>query len=158
MKSTIIYMFIVIIVMIVGLMLLFEDGRFVDRYGFVGGGSEKSDKLTQNIQQVVTDKKVEVYKWVDENGVTQFGQSPPEQGVESEKITLSPDTNVVDALKLAEEEPEVEEKPSVFSLGSPSSTGGLTDLVEDSINTQEMLNQRQTEQEQMMQDLFGKKK
>ena len=158
MKPTIISMFIVLIVMIAVPMLMFEDGRFVDRFGFFGGGSEKSDKLPQNIQQVVTDKKVEVYKWVDEHGVTQFGQSPPEQGVESEKITLSPDTNVVDALKIAEEEPEIEEKPSVFSLGSPYSPGGMKDLVEDSINTQEMLNQRQTEQEQMMQDLFGKKK
>lgn len=158
MKSTIISMFIVLIIMIAVPMLMLEDGKFVDRFGFFGGGSEKSEKLPQNIQQVVTDEKVEVFKWVDEHGVTQFSHSPPMAGVESEKITLSPDTNVVDALKIAEEEPEIEAKPSVFSLGSPYSPEGMKDLVDDSVNVKDMLNQRQAEQDKIMQDILGKKK
>ncbi|MDT8451708.1 MAG: DUF4124 domain-containing protein [Gammaproteobacteria bacterium] len=92
MKSTIISMFIVLIVMIALPMFLFDNGDLAQKFGF-GNGAGSAEmvedlraKAPKNIQQVVTDQPVEVYKWVDEHGVTQFSNRPPEKSRESEKI------------------------------------------------------------------------
>ena len=164
MKSTIVSMIIVLIVIMSVPMFLVNDGEFAEKFGF-GGAKEKNtmietlqEQAPKNIQEVVTDKEVEVYKWVDQNGVTQFGQAPPMEGGDSKKIVLSPKTNVIDAFKAPESEVEVAKKPKVFKVGSPYSVEGMKQLVDDSVNVQELLNQRQAEQDQMMQDIFGKKK
>lgn len=144
--------------MIVVPLFLFGDGDFAQKYGFgngAGGGKKDlQDKTPKNIQAVVTDKKVEVYKWVDEHGVMQFSSTPPFEGGESEKIVLLPDTNIMDAIKIPEKEVEEAEKSQVFSLGNPYSPGGMKETVDDSKELQEKLNQRQAEQDKMMQEIF----
>ena len=161
MKSTIISMIIVLILMIVVPMVLFGDNEIAKKFGFGGGKNDVKaniqDKAPKNIQTVVTDKKVEVYKWADEYGVIQFSNLPPQDGSESEKIVLSPNTNVLDAIKITEKEPEKVAKPQVISLGSPYTPGGMKKMVEDSTNLQEQLDQRQTDQEKMIQNLFPQK-
>ena len=162
MKSTIISMFIVLIVMITVPMFLLGDGDFAQKFGFGGGGSgnEIEDlraKAPKNVKEVVTDKKVEIYKWVDEHGVTQFSNTPPFEGGESEKIVLSPDINVMDAIKIPEEEQKVAAKPEVFSLGSPYSPDGMKKMIDDSQDVKETLNQRQAEQEKILQDILNQK-
>lgn len=162
MKSTIISMIIVLILMIVVPMVLFGDNEIAKKFGF--GVSSKNDakedlqdKAPKNIQTVVTDKKVEVYKWADKHGVIQFSNEPPQDGSESEKMVLSPNTNVLDAIKITKKEPEKAAKPQVINLGSPYSPGGMKKMVDDSTNLQDQLNQRQTEQDKILQDLFPKK-
>lgn len=161
MKSTIISMFIVLIVMITVPMFLFGDGDFAQKFGFGGGNGNVTedlrDKAPKNIKAVVTDKKVEIYKWVDEHGVTQFSNTPPFEGGESEKIVLSPDTNVIDAIKIPEKEQKEAGGPTVFSLASPYSPGGMKKMIDDSQDIKEKLNQRQAEQDKMLQDLLKQK-
>jgi hypothetical protein len=151
MKSTIISMFIVLIVMITVPMFLLGDGDMAKKFGFGGRGEEA--KLPKNVQTVATDKELEIYKWADEYGVMQFSNMPPEDG-KSEMIILSPNTNVVDAFKIPEKEQEESAKPQVFSLGSPYSPGGMKKMVDDSLDLQKTLNERQAEQDKMMKDLF----
>ena len=150
MKTTIISMFIVLILMIVVPMVLFGDNEIAQKFGF--GVSSKNDakedlqdKAPKNIQTVVTDKKVEVYKWADKHGVIQFSNEPPQDGSESEKMVLSPNTNVLDAIKITKKEPEKAAKPQVISRGSPYSPGGMKKMVDESTNEQDQLHQRQTE-------------
>ena len=159
MKSTIISMFIVLIVMITIPMFLFGDGDLAQKFGFGTGDAAENlrDKAPKNIRAVVTDKEFEVYKWVDEHGVTQFGGKPPQVGTASEKIILSPNANVIDAVKMPEKEALETAKPQVYSVGSPYSPDGMKKLVDDSMNVQEMLNQRQADQDKMMQGMFKQK-
>lgn len=160
MKSTIISMFIVLIVMIALPMFLFGNGDLAQKFGF-GNGAISAEmiedlraKAPKNIQQAVADRPVEVYKWVDEHGVTQFSNRPPEKSRESEKIVLSPDTNVISAIKIPEKEPEVVASPQVHSLSSPYSPGGMKKMVDEATGMQEMLDQRKLEQDKALQGLF----
>ncbi len=159
MKSTIISMFIVLIVMITLPMILFENGDLAQKFGFGNGGADETiedlrDKAPRNIQAVVTDEKVEVYKWVDEHGVTQFSNRPPETSSKSEKIVLSPDINVISAIKVPEKEPEVAAGPQVNSLSSPYSPGGMKNILDEASGMQEKLDQRRLDQDKALQGLF----
>lgn len=162
MKSTIISMIIVLILMIVVPLVLFGDNEISQKFGFSGLNEgniieDLQDKAPKNIQTVVTDKKIEVYKWSDKHGVMQFSNEPPQDGSESEKMVLSPNTNVMEAIKITKKEPEKAAKPQVISLGSPYSPGGMKKMVDDSTNLQDQLNQRQADQDKMIQDLFPQK-
>ena len=163
MKSTIISMFIVLIVMVALPMIFLGDNNFAEQLGFSGFGNktntatDKPVKLPKNVKAVVTNKRVEVYTWVDEYGVKQFSNTPPSDGGASEKIVLSPDTNVIDAIKIPEKEAEVASGPKVYSLGNPYTPGGMKEVVNNASDVRETLNQRQADQEKMMQEIFKKK-
>ena len=90
-----------------------------DLPGFLGGlfsGSSKQQPATpKNITSVVTDKEVSYYQWVDENGQTHFSSTPP-VGMQVEKKQLRPNTNVVQAVKVPQDE-EDSQSATVFSLG-----------------------------------------
>ena len=73
------------------------------------------------------------------------------------KIVLSPDINVMDAIKISEEEQKEAGGPKVFSLASPYSPDGVKKMIDDSQDVKEKLNQRQAEQEKMLQDILKQK-
>jgi len=52
----------------------------------------------QSVSPVKSSNKTTVYKWVDENGVTQFGSAPPE-GVAANAQTYNNNANLMDAQK-----------------------------------------------------------
>lgn len=159
MKSTIISMFIVLIVMITLPMILFGNGDLAQKFGFGSGGAGETiedlrDKAPKNMRAVVTDEKVEVYKWVDEYGVTQFSSRPPAMVSEAQKIVLSPEINVISAIKVPEKEPEAAAGPQVHSLSSPYSPGGMKKILDEATGMQEKLDQRRLEQDKALQGLF----
>lgn len=159
MKSTIISMFIVLIVMITVPMFLFGNGDLAQKFGFGSGGAGESmedlrTRAPRNIQSVVTDEQVEVYKWVDEHGVTQFSNHPPAAAGEAQKIVLSPETNVISAIKVPEKQAEVTASPQVYSLSSPYSPGGMKKILDEASGMQEMLDQRKLEQDKALQGMF----
>ena len=86
--------------------------------GFRELTTSKPDKptLPENITSVVTDQEVTYYRWIDENGQTHFSNTPP-TGLPAEQHTLRPDTNIVQAVKVPEQEEE-SDGPSIFTLGS----------------------------------------
>ena len=156
-------MFIVLILMITVPLLLFGDKEITQNFSFGFGGSSDGDmedlkkKAPKNIKAVVTDKKVEVYKWTDEHGIMQFSSIPPQEGYTSEMMVLSPNTNVLDAVKIPEKEKPAELKQQVFNVGSAYTPSGMKKMVDDSSELQEKLNQRQADQDKMIQDLFPQK-
>ncbi len=160
MKATIISMFIVLIVLITVPVLLYYNDDLAKKFGFGSAGNSAGDreKIPKNIKSVVTDKKIDVYKWVDEHGVTQFSSTPPFEGGDFEMMELSPTTNVIDAFEAPKKEQKEASNPEVFNVGSPYSPGGMKEIVDDSQNVQDKLNQRQAEQEKILQDLLEQSK
>lgn len=158
MKSTIISMIIVLVVMAAVPMIFLGEGNFAEQLGFGGFGNKENTntpaKLPENVKAVVTDRRVEVYTWFDEHGVKQFSNTPPPDGGESEKIVLSPDTNVIDAIKIPEEETEVASGSKVYSIGNPYTPGGMKKVIDDTMDARESLDQRRADQEKMMQEIF----
>lgn len=156
MKSTIISMIIVLVVLVALPIIFLGDGNYAQKLGFSGfGGGDKPARLPTNVKTVVTDKKVEVYTWTDANGIKQFSNTPPSEGGASEKIVLSPMTNVLDPLKVPEAEEEVvASKPKVYSVGNPYTPGGMKDMVNNSKEIQESMGQQQVERDKMMEQLF----
>ena len=155
MKSTIISMLIILIVMVAVPMVMFGEGDLAKKLGF--GGDLMKDlraKAPKNIKPAVTDKRVEVYKWVDEHGVTQFSNTPPPENGASEKIILTPDINVMNAVKIPEKESQTASGPQIFQVGNPYSPGGMKDVVDSAKDVQEMVDQRKVDQDKMMKDMF----
>lgn len=157
MKSTIFSMLIVLGVMSAIPMLFIGDNKLAGIFGLGSGSAKPEVKLPSNVKTVVTDKKVEVYKWRDKHGVMQFSNTPPRDGGDSDKVVLSPNTNVIEAIDVPEPEPVVASGPKVYSLKNPYTPDGMKELVNSSKDIQETMNQRQAEQEKMMDDLFKKK-
>jgi len=64
--------------------------------------------------------------------------------------------DVVKAIKVPEEEPEKKTGPVVMSTRSPYTPGGMKDLIDNTSQLKDTLNQQQLEQQQMMEQMFGK--
>lgn len=160
MKSTIVSMLIVLVVLAVVPMIFMGDNDLMS--GFFGSGDGKESiaslkaKAPKNLSNVTTDKKVKVYKWVDENGVMQFSQTPPDLGGEHESMTLKPDTNLMKAFKAPEQEEQQAMAPKVFKTRSPYTPGGMKDMLNQTSDITDKLNQQQADQQKMLQEIMGK--
>ena len=108
-------------------------------------------KAPKNLSNVVTDKKVQVYKWRDENGIMQFSNTPPPTVGDAEKIELNPNKNIVQAVKI----PEKEEPKEVAKTESPSpySVKGMKKVMNDAKGVEQLLQKRHEEQQKMMNNL-----
>ena len=160
MKSTIISMMIGLCVLAIIPMFLLDDNSVVARFGLdVFSGSDEHAKLPKNLTSVTTDEKVQVYKWRDQYGVMQFTNTPPPQTRQAELIELTPNTNIVKAVEVPEEEPEQKPGgPSVMMTGSPRTPGGMKDLLDTTSSLAEDMSQKQMEQQQFIDQIMGKQK
>ncbi len=129
----------------------FDPLSFIDS-GLSKGGSEFEKlkaKAPKNLSNVVTDEKVQIYKWRDDNGVMQFSSTPPPTGGAAEQVVLDPNSNLMQAVKVPEEvKPEVEtESPNPYSVK------GMKKVMDDARGVEEMLQQRHEGQQQMLKEL-----
>ena len=110
-------------------------------------------KGAKNLSGVVTDEKIRVYKWRDENGVIQFSNEPPlSSSIDSEQIMLDPNSNVIQAVKVAEKEEEVKSVVKTESA-NPYSVNGMKKVVDDANDVEEVLHRRHAEHQKMMDEL-----
>ena len=160
MKSTIISMIIVLCVLAIIPMFLLGDNSLLARFGLdVFTGSGETAKPPENFTTVTTDEKVQVYKWRDQYGVMQFTNTPPPQAQQAELVVLTPDTNIVKAVEMPEEELEQKRSgPSVMMTGSPHTPGGMKDLLDTTSSLATDMNQKQMEQQQLMEQIMGMQK
>lgn len=154
-------------------MIFLGDGDLARQLGFGGsGGSGVKEaapvKLPKNVKTVVTNKKVEVFTWTDEHGIKHFSGTPPSGDGVAEKIVLLPeDINTMEAVKVPEKveeegkEEENEEKKKegkraskLLGMRNPYTPGGMKELVGNSKDLQNTMDQQQVDREKMMQDLF----
>jgi hypothetical protein len=156
MKSTIISMLIVLCVLAIAPLLLFGDRGLLSRYGLdIFGEPDLRAKAPKNITSVTTDKKVQVYRWRDQHGVMQFTSTPPPNGRQAEMVELRPDTNIVKAIEVPEEEPEVKRGgPKVMTTGNPYTPGGVKDLLDTTSGLAEGINEKQLQQQKLMEQIM----
>ena len=131
----------------------FDPLSFIDS-GFSNGASEFKKlqaKAPKNLTNVVTDKKVQVYKWRDKNGVMQFGNTPPATVTNAEQVALNPNNNLIQAVKIPKkEEPKEAAKAE---LPNPYSVKGMKKVMNDARGVEDLLQQRHEAQQKMMNNL-----
>lgn len=96
-----------------------------------------------------------VYKWVDENGVTQYSSEAPPESVKSKILDIDPNVNVVQGLKLEEDDTEeiAQTQTNALPQGSVYNPQAIKKLMDDAKNVQKKLNERYKEQENALKDL-----
>jgi hypothetical protein len=122
----------------------------------LGSGSSEFEKLKakapKNLTSVVTDKKVQVYKWRDERGVMQFSNTPPADGGQAEQVVLDPNKNIVDAVKMPVRSDTGKEVAKAESP-SPYSPKGMKKVIDDARGVEQLLKQRDEDQQKMLDNL-----
>ncbi len=131
----------------------FDPLAFIDS-GFSNGASEFKKlkaKAPKNISNAVSDEKVQVYKWRDENGVMQFSNTPPLNSSQAEQVELDPNKNLVQAVKV----PEKEEPKQVVKTEAPNpySVKGMKKVMDDAKGVEDMLQQRHEDQQKAYNNL-----
>jgi len=116
--------------------------------------------IPENIQSSVDeslDSKDIIYKWTDAGGHLQFSNSPPPVGVTYTVLDYDPNLNVIQAVAVRADEPEValeivpkKKTRSTEDISSPYSVEKIEKLFEDANNIEKLLNQRLTNQEAMI--------
>ena len=108
-------------------------------------------KAPKNLTSVVSDEKVQVYRWRDANGVMQFSNTPPPTVSDAEQVVLDPNHNLVQAVKVPEKEEPAEmakaEKPSPYSVK------GMKKVMDDAKGVEQLLQQRHQGQQNMLNDI-----
>jgi hypothetical protein len=154
MKSTIISMIVVLCVLAMIPMFFLGDSSIMARFGLIG--SDERARAPKNITTVKTDEKVQVYKWRDQYGVMQFTNTPPTQTQQFEMVVLTPDTNIIKAVEVPEEEPEESRSgPTVMVTGNPYTPGGMKDLLDTTSSLAADMDQKQLEQQQLMDQIMS---
>ncbi len=112
-------------------------------------------KTPKNLSSVIADDKVQVYKWRDESGVMQFSNVPPATDRHAERVLLDPNSNLMQATKIPVKEPEKEAPKDVAQTKSPNpySVKGLKKVMEDVQGVEKLLQQRQGQQQEALNDL-----
>jgi hypothetical protein len=123
------------------------DPQALIDFDFGGFGKQGTGRLSS----VVTDEKVHVYKWRDQNGVMQFSNEPPPLSVGAEQIVLNPNSNVIQAVKVAKKK-KVAPVVKTESV-SPYSVSGMKKVMDDAKGVEQVLQQRHEEQQQMMENM-----
>ncbi len=122
--------------------------------GLSKGSSEFSKlkaKAPKNLTNAMTDKKVQVYKWRDKHGIMQFSSTPPPAVNNAEQVTLDPNKNLVQAVKVPEKEAPKEETKT--KTPNPYSMKGMKKVMNDARGVEDMLKQRDAEQRKMLNDI-----
>lgn len=129
-------------------------GKF-DPLAFIDSGLEVdlgvsglNEKGVKNLSNVVTDEKVQVYRWRDQNGVMQFSNVPPPTVTDAEQIVLDPNSNMLQAVKIA----ETEEPKRVANTESPNpySIEGMKKVMDDAKGIEQLLQDRHEQQQKML--------
>jgi hypothetical protein len=146
-----------IILGVLSVLPLIYTGKF-DPVTFITGFGNKSSGITQltakapeNLRSVVTDEKVQVYKWRDEYGVMQFSNTPPATDINARQVVLDPNSNLVRAVSV----PEKEKAKQVDQTGPPNpySVKGMKKVIDDAGAVEQVLQQRHEAQQKMMNNL-----
>jgi hypothetical protein len=122
------------------------------------GASEFSKleaRAPKNLSSVVTDKKVQVYKWRDEKGVMQFSNVAPPTDRNAERVELDPDSNLMQAVKVPEKTPEKAAPKKVTQTKLPNlySVKGAKKLMDKTRDVEELLKQRHEQQQEAINNL-----
>lgn len=119
-------------------------------------------KAPKNLTSVVSNQKVQVYKWRDESGVLQFSNTPPVGNKNAEQVILDPNSNLMQAVKIPVKESsesasiagnQASKATAQTKLDSPYSIKGMKKTMKDARNVENMLQQRHEQQQNVLNKL-----
>lgn len=117
------------------------------------GMGDKAATGIKDLGNAVVEKDVTVYQWTDEQGVTHFGGTPPTGQGSYEKKEIRANTNVMQAMKQAEEEEAPEERSRIARIGKAYTPEGVKDLMQDAKDVQKQMEDRAAEQQKILDEL-----
>jgi hypothetical protein len=113
-------------------------------------------KPLTDLKKSVTDDRVQVYKWRDENGVMQFSNSPPPTQIDQahvEQVELHTNSNLMQAVKVPSKEEEPQQSEPVVNAPSPYSVKGMKKVMDDARGVEELLQKRHEQQQEMLNNI-----
>lgn len=160
MKGTIISMLVVLGLLVAVPMFVMNDNDLMsDLLGGGGGGSGSSGKESimslkakapKNIGAVSVKKDVKMYKWVDENGIMQFSQTPPPDGGASQEVTLKSNLNTMEAPYMPAEKEAAPASSGGFAPKNPYNPKNMKDMMRQTKDLQETMNQQMADRKEQM--------
>ena len=148
-----------IILAVLSVMPMIYTGKF-DPSALISADDELDFDLGRFVASVfkkgsdaVVDKKVQVYKWRDKDGVMQFSSEPPSDTHDVEQIVLHPDSNVVQSVTVNEKETLQPVAKAENLVATPYSINGMKKVVDDAKGIEEMLQQREEQQQKILNDI-----
>ncbi len=133
----------------------FDPMAFFDE-GLSKGASEFNKlkaKAPKSLSNVMSDKKVPIYKWRDEHGVMQFSNAPPPTVSNAERVILNPDKNLVPAVKIPVKKEEKAKQAATAEMPNPYSVKGMKKVMDDARGVEKMLQKRHEDQQKMINNL-----
>lgn len=105
-----------------------------------------------SISNFASGGKQTVYKWVDEDGVTQYSAEAPSADQQVKTLELDPNTNIVQGVQMPEDEKEEKtSKPEIsMPTGAIYSPESIKKLVDDAKNIEKLLQDRVDTQEKIL--------
>ncbi len=99
--------------------------------------------------------KQTVYKWVDENGVTQYSSEPPPENVRTQTLELDPRLNIVQGTEAPQAAEKPKSQPPALALpeGPIYSPETINKLINDAQNVQNLLDERYQQQNKALKNL-----
>ncbi len=148
------------LIVILGVLSVIYTGKF-DLMAFINSTFNFASvdsidiKPLKKLANAVTDEKVQVYKWRDENGVMQFSNSPPSTDIHAEQVVVDTRSNVVQAVKVPVVVEEKKPEPVVKAPSTPTpySAKGMKKVMDDARGVEEMLQKRHEEQQKMLNNI-----
>ena len=114
--------------------------------------SRLKDSVPENLPNVITKEKVQVYKWRDVNGVMQFSHTPPADGARAEQIEINPNHNLMKAAKVPIKTTQEQETTRVENPG-PYSLKGMKKTMDDAKNIEPLLQKSHEERQKLINNL-----
>ena len=137
-------------------------------YGYMMGGHKVLDfmsnlstqsKGVEGVGNAVTNEDVTIYQWTDEKGVKHYSNTQP-AGESVNELVLPANANVIQAVKAPPEKEQKEARGGQVTslLKSPYSPGGGKEMIDQTTDLKNTLNQRMQEQQNILEQISGHKK
>lgn len=96
-----------------------------------------------------------VYKWQDEQGQWHYGSKAPEEAANAKALSINPNQNVMQAVKVPEPEVAAEPKKPAQAVVKPNpySPAQVKETIEEAKNVQNLLNERLEAQNKALETL-----
>ena len=118
-------------------------------FGNNGQGIELSaPSIPELINNSSNPVKEEVYKWVDEKGVTHFSKQKPDSGQDAESIELGSNINIVDAVKVKPKAETVATKVNTENFNYHPKN--VKKLIDDAQNVEKLIKDRYDQQQKII--------
>ena len=140
--------------------VMFVGYKYILTGGFqmpgMPGITEGVEKGVTGLGNAVVQKDVTVYQWVDSNGQTHYGSTPPTGQGEYSKKEIKANTNLMNAFKTPQkEEEEKKDRSRVSTIGSIYSPGGMKNMMDNTKDASKEMSDRMAKQEEMLNELMG---